>query len=444
MGASPVMTELGARRRGDAVSWDEILAGPRLTARLFVPFCLIGLAIFLTWANFAELDEVARGGGRVVPSTQVQVVQNLEGGILSELLVREGQKVTRGQVLVRIDDTSAGSNYREQRARYLGLLASIARLDAEIGGGAPKFPAEVLAEPGLAEREIQLLQSRRDLVNSSVAALRQETEQRQREIAELESRVAALSRSAALSQEELRVTEPLFQQGAVSKVEILRLQREVNDLIGNLNSSRLLIGKARAALAGAEQRVAEKIGAFRSDSLAQLSENKVKLKALQETQSAAEDRVARTEVRAPVDGIVKRMHISTVGGVIKPGADILEIVPVDDRLLIEAKVSPNDIAYIRTGQDVLVKLTAYDFALYGGLPGEVEQIAADSIVDDNGNVTYQVWVRTREARLGRSGRDVEIIPGMVAEIDIITGKKTILQYLLKPVLRARDYGLRER
>ncbi|MCW5752690.1 MAG: HlyD family type I secretion periplasmic adaptor subunit [Alphaproteobacteria bacterium] len=441
MGPTP-----GARidPHADLLTWDQILARPRLATRLFLPLCLLCIALFLVWADGAELDQVARGSGRVIPSSQLQVVQNLEGGILSEILVREGQRVARGQVLVRIDDTGFASSYREQRARYLGHLAAIARLEAEATGKAPRFPPEVLAEPSLAERELELFRSRQSSIQSAVSALRQQAEQRQREVAELENRAQALERSVALAREELKLIEPLFAQGAASKVEVLRLQREVNDMAGNLQSTRLMVGKAQAGFREAEQRVAEKLAAYRAESLAQLSENRIKLRSLEETQAAAEDRVNRTEVRAPLDGIVKRIRITTLGGVIKPGQDILEIVPSDDTLLIEAKVSPADIAHIHPGQEVVVKLTAFDYAIYGGLPGVIEQVGADSIVDDKGNITYQVLIRTLETRLSRRGQTIDIIPGMVAEVDILTGKRTILQYLLRPVNRMRDYGLRER
>lgn len=428
----------------DVLTWDEILRKPRLATMSFLPICGLCLAAFLFWAEQAPLDEVARGAGRVVPSSQLQVVQNLEGGILSEILVHEGERVARGQVLVRIADTGLASSFREQRARYLGLQATIARLDAEASGAPLRFPPEVTREPGLAEREADLFRSRQQSFESALAALRQQVEQRQRELSELENRVSVLDRSAALAGEELRLTEPLFNQGAVSRVEILRLQREVNDLKGNLNSNRLLVGRARAALAETEQRVAEKIASYRADSLGQLAESRVKLKSLEETQTAAEDRVNRTEVRAPLDGVVKRLHMNTVGGVIKPGQDILEIVPIDETLLIEAKVSPTDIAFIRPGQDVVVKLTAYDYAIYGGLPGEIVQVGADSVIDDKGNITYQVMIRTHETHLSKYDRPIDIIPGMVAEVDILTGKKTILQYLMRPLMRMRDYGLRER
>lgn len=435
---------MSAPQSAAVLTMDHVLRGPGLLSKLFVPACIAFVAAFLVWAAYAPLDEVARGGGRVIPSTQLQLVQNLEGGILSEILAREGDKVTKGQVLIRIDTTTAGSQYREQKVRVLAHQAAIARLEAEINGTPLAFPPEVLQERSVVEQETQLYNSRRELYQSSVGALRQLADQRQREIGELESRASHLQQSHALASEELRVTEPLFQQGAVSKVEVLRMQREVNELAGNLQSTRLLAGKARAGLAEAQSRVNERIGQLRSEALGQLTENRTKLQSLVETQVAAEDRVARAEVRAPVDGIIKRIHMTTIGGVIKPGGDILEIVPIDDRLLVEAKVSPNDIAFIRPGQEVLVKLTAYDFALYGGIQGEVEQVAADSIVDEKGNVNYQVLVRTHEGKLERNGRSLEIIPGMVAEIDIITGKKTILQYLLKPVLRMRDYGLQER
>lgn len=428
----------------DVVTWDDILARPRISTMLFLPICALCVGLFVFWAANAPLDEVARGQGRVIPTSQIQVVQNLEGGILSELLVREGQKVAKGQVLVRIDDTSLASSFREQRVRYLGLLAAIARLEGEANGRAIVYPPEVLKEPSLSERETELHNSRLSTLESSVGALRQQVDQRRSEISETENKISSLERSVSYANEELRFTEPLFEQGAVSRVELLRLQREVNEMTGTLKSTRINLEKARQALREAQQRVDEKISAFKTESLSQLGENRTKLASLQETQSAAEDRVNRTEVRAPLDGIVKKLNINTVGGVIKPGADILELVPIDDTLMIEAKVSPTDIAFIRPGQEAIIKLTAYDFAIYGSIPGTIEQVGADSIVDDKGNITYQVLVRTNEKKLQKANKDIEIIPGMVAEVDVLTGKRTVLQYLMKPVMRMREYGLRER
>lgn len=397
------------------------------------------------WANIAELDEVTRGMGKVIPSSQIQVVQNLEGGILSEILVSEGEIVKPGQTLLRIDDTRFASSYREGRAGYLNLKAKAARLQAEAEGAGFEAPEEVQREmPELVQRELNLFQSRADELNSNITILQQQVKQRRQELAELNVKEENLQGSYKLLERELELTAPLEKQGVVSEVEVIRLKRQLNDLEGQLKATRLAIPRIRSTLSEAEHKVKEMRLQFRSNARAELNETLAELARITEANQALEDRVKRTWVKSPVHGTVKQLMVNTVGGVIQPGMDLLEIVPLEDTLLVEAKIRPKDIAFLRPGQDVTVKLTAYDFAIYGGLDASLEHISADTITDSEDESFYLVRVRTDRNFLGNEAEPLPIIPGMQTEVDILTGKKTVLTYLIKPVLRGMNHALSER
>ena len=381
-----------------------VMQESRPLARAVLLLTAIFIIVAVTWAAYANLDEVAVGTGRVVPSSQVQMIQNLEGGILAGLEVAEGRIVEKDQVLLRIDDTRFTSTFREARVKRLSLLATAARLAAEAQGGALVFPAEVRREaPHLVRNETALYASRRRA---------------------LEEGIAGLTRSHQLASRELAMSEPLVAKGAISEVEILRLRRQVNELQTNINERR---------------------NRFRAEAGEELGKHRAELAGLVESAVAMEDRVKRTVMRSPVRGIVKTIHITTPGAVIQPGASIMEIVPLEDSLLVEAQVRPDDIAFIHPGQAATVKVTAYDYSIYGGLPGAVEHVSADSLVDDKKGVSfYKVLVRTKSSNIEHQGRSLPIIPGMTASVDILTGKKTVLDYLLKPVLKARERAMRER
>jgi adhesin transport system membrane fusion protein len=418
--------------------------GPRTTATLL----LLAMAAFviaaIAWAGRARVDEVAVGAGRVIPTSQVQVVQNLEGGILSALMVTEGDVVEAGQVLLRIDDTTFASSFRENRARYLGFLASLARLEAEVEGKPVVFPADLADEREVVANERALLDARRAELDASLDVLRRQEEQRKQELLELQRRITGTDQRLALARQELGIMAPMVERGVTPRVELLRVQRLVNELEQDLETARISVPKADAALAEAQRRQAERRAAFRSAAQQDLNTQRVQLRALQESLTSVRDRVARTEVKSPVRGIVQRVKVNTIGGVIKPGDDLVEIVPLDDTLLVEARIRPSDIAFLRPGQSAQVKLTAYDYATYGILPGKLEYISADTIVDEQGQSYYRIRVRTETNYLGTEDKPLHIIPGMVAQVDVVTGKKTVLEYLLKPVIRARTNALRER
>ncbi len=402
-------------------------------------------AVFLAWASRATLEEVTRGEGRVISSQQTQVVQNLEGGIVAALLASEGDIVEAGQVVMRIDNIRAASDFREHLARSYALRAGLARLDAEVNETALEFPPDILAEArDIANAETRLFQSRQEELQSELEILRRQAEQREQELAELQTRSRQYEESLRLAREELRILTPLAERRVVSQSELLQLQRQVNDLDGQLSQTNLAIPRIETAVREAHQRIENAYSAFRSEAYREMSALQSELAGIREMITAGEDRVRRTEVRSPVHGTIKELHFNTIGGVIQPGDAIVEITPLEDTLLVEAQVRPADIAFLRPDLPAMVKITAYDFSIYGGLKGHVEQISADTIIDERGERFYRVRVRTEENSLGSAADPLRIIPGMTAQVDVITGEKTVLDYLLKPILKARDHALRER
>lgn len=415
----------------------------------YAHWILWGAAVFflvaLIWASLATLDEISVGTGKVIPSSQIQIVQNLEGGIISEILVREGDVVQKGQVLVKMDATRFVASFGENQAKYDALLAKIARLTAEANNVEFHAPEELQQKNSkLVEEEKALYLSRQSELQSNLSVLRQQAEQRSQELAEKRARLVQLQQSHGLVAKEVSMTRPLVQQGVMSEVELLRLERQLSDLKGELDATRLAIPRLEAAISEARNKVQGFIVKFRSDAMTDLNAARAEISATGASSSALEDRVARTTVRSPMTGTVKRIRMTTIGGVIQPGMDLMEIVPLEDNLLIEARVRPSDIAFLGPGQEATVKLTAYDFSIYGGLPAKLEYISADSITNDEGETFYLIRVRTNTNYLVHGGKRLPIIPGMLATADIRTGKKTVLTYLLKPVLKAKAVALRER
>lgn len=420
-----------------------------LAGHVLIVLVLVFLGVAVAWADWAVIDEVTNGEGRVIPSSQIQVVQNLEGGIVQEIRVAEGEIVERGQVLLQVDNSGFVANYGELRAKQLGLMAAVARLEAEAHDKPLKFPPQLLeANPEIAARETSLYQARQSELKAQIAVFQQQAAQRRQELAELRNREGHLSRTVKLMREELSITRPLLESGAVPRIEYIRLERQLNELVRELDGVRLSQPRARSALNEANRRIEERVIRFRAEAQGELTQRQIELQGVNESIIAARDRVQRTEVRSPVRGIVKRVMVTTVGGVVRPGMDLVEIVPLDDTLLVEAKVRPRDIAFIRPQQEAVVKITAYDFAIYGGLKAKVERISADAIAEEEGpgreETYYKIIVRTEKNYLGTAEAPLPIIPGMVATVDILTGEKSVLDYLLKPVLRARDRALRER
>ncbi len=413
--------------------------------RMIVWFTLILFILVFVWMYTSEIEETTRGTGKVITSSHIQIIQNLEGGILQEISVHIGEIVQKGQLLMRLDETRFSAPFQESRLKYLALVAKAARLRAETNREDIKIPEEVINErPLVAEREQQLFESRRFELTAELNILKQQVIQRQQDLAELKETQVEIHRTYNLLKKEIDLTQPLIAQGAVSEVEVLRLEREASGMLGNIASTKLAIPRVQSKLNEAKQVIEEKKLEYSNVAKKELNDVAVQLNALSTTATALADRLDRTAIKSPVYGTIKQILVNTVGGVVQPGMDLIEIVPLEDTLLIEAKIKPSDIAFLRPDQKAMIKFTAYDFTIYGGLDAKLENISADSITDEKGNSFYLIRVRTdKNYLIGKKGK-MPIIPGMVATVDILTGKKTILSYLLKPILRAKGTALRER
>lgn len=411
--------------------------------RTLIYLCLATVVIFLIWAAFARLDEIARGSGKVVPSSRVQVIQNLEGGIISDIYVSEGDRVTANQPLMQLDSTRFLSMFRESRVEYSSLKATAYRLRSESEGSELHFGDDVKQQSSDILRETDLFNNRRQTLQTELNIAEEKVNQSRQELSEMHSREKHLRNSLKLASRELELTRPLARQGAVSEVELLRLEQRVNELAGDLDGATLAIPRLESALQAAQQREPELRLSFRQKALHELKENGIRMAQLEEHLTAQKDRVNRTLVRSPVEGTVKKINSNTLGGVVQPGMELMEVVPLQDQLLIETRVRPKDIAFLRLGQHAIVKVTAYDFAIYGSLKGQVEHISADTIQDESGQSFYIVRVRTEKSHLGSSEKPLPIIPGMQTGVDILTGKKSVLDYILKPIIRARKNAMRE-
>jgi len=411
-------------------------------AQLIVRASAVVLLVLVLWASLAQVEEVTRGDGRVIPSRQLQVVQSLDGGVVSEILVTEGQMVEAGQLLLKIDETRATSGVRESAAQGFALRARQARLRALAEGAAFKPPASSNPEEArILEEEHLLYETRRSELGTMIAINQQQLQQRQQELSEMRARKSAAERALDLAQQELNKTRPLLASGAVSEVDILRLDREVSRNRGDIEQATAQMARVQASIGEAQRKIQETELAFRNEARKEMADVMGKLNALNEGAVALADKVDKSQVKSPVRGRVQRLLANTVGGVVTPGKDIVEVVPLDDQLILEAKVQPRDIAFIHPGQAATVKFTAYDFSIYGGLEAKVENISPDTEVDEKGNAFYLVRVRTTRANFSEK---LPVIPGMTAEVDILTGHKSVMSYLLKPVLKARAYALRER
>ena len=411
---------------------------------LWLSFSFVVVAI--TWANFAELDEITRGIGKTIPSSHVQVLQNLEGGILSAILIKEGQLVEKGQALLKLDTVRFASSFNETKLTYYELLATVARLKSEVNKEPFVIPEEVRLEaPVIASDAKRLLSSRKKELVANQRIFLAQIQQKKQDLVELQSKARKISISYKLLKEELAMTEPLVSEGAISRVEVLRLRRSANDVKGELTAARLAIPRLRSSIKEAKNKLSELEIRFHTDALEELNTAKAELDRTSESVLALEDRVARTQIISPVKGTIKRLKVTTIGGIVQPGMDLVEIVPLEDNLLIEAEVRPADIAFLRPGQKATIKLTAYDFAIYGGLEAKLEHISPDTIINEETRESfYVIRLRTDKNYLEHNGEQFNIIAGMTAEVDILTGKKTVLDYLLKPILKARNRALQER
>lgn len=419
-----------------------ILDQEPLRARLLVNSLGIVLVLAILWAGLSEIDEITKGEGKVIPSKQLQIMQSLDGGVVSEILVQEGQVVEPGQILVNIDTTRFDSSVKENRVQYLALLAKAARVRALAEGVPFVPPPEAVADaPKTVQEEFRAYEASTSTLNAQLSIAQQQLAQRQQELVEMRAKREQASRAYDLTAKELGYTKPLLKDGAVSEVELLRLERETGRFLGEREMASAQISKTQSAIVEASRKIQEITLNFQSEARKELSETLAKLNVSSAGGVGLADKVDKSSLRSPVRGTVKRLLVNTVGGVVQPGRDIIEIVPLEENLLLEAKVLPKDIAFLRPGDRALVKFTAYDFSIYGGLEAKLEFIGADSVTDERGNTFYTVRVRTEKSKLGEG---LPIIPGMVAEVDIITGQKSILSYILKPVLKAKQAAFTER
>ncbi|HEY8190634.1 MAG TPA: HlyD family type I secretion periplasmic adaptor subunit, partial [Micavibrio sp.] len=404
------------------------------------------VAVFIIWANFATLDEVTRGQGKIIPSSEIQVIQNLEGGIVDEFLVKEGDEVKANQILLRLSNIDATSNLGANRSKYLGLLATSSRLKAEAeGADTPVFPDEVIkGVPQSVTEELDAFRANRQSLMSQTQVYEQQLAQRQQEIRELDGKINDLRGVISLSQQERNMIAPLVDRGSAPKVELIQLDRGLKEKQSELNSLQSALPRSKSAVQEAQAKINEVKNTAKAQAQTELSAKMIEMNAIKETLGSLQDRKTRTEIRSPVNGTVKDIKVNTIGGVIKPGEDVVEIVPKDDQLLIEAQVRPSDIAFLYPGQPAVIKITAYDFSIYGGLKGELIDISADTIMNEKGESFYRVRLRTFDNTLKRKGEILPIIPGMVASVDIMTGKKSVMQYILKPFIKTLNNAMNER
>ncbi|OOF14683.1 MULTISPECIES: HlyD family type I secretion periplasmic adaptor subunit [unclassified Salinivibrio] len=446
---------------------DDKTAALLLNAPKSARILLWTIALFLIaaaiWASQAQLDKVTVGQGKVIPSSQLQVVQNLEGGLVKELLVKEGDTVARGQRLILIDDTLFRSDFREREQELNGLRADEIRIrallesvqindtaaleewrDSIILNRQPlQVPSDLAAaRPGLVNQAQASYQEQLSNIQNQLYVTAQKIRQKEQELIELESRIDNLEQSLEFAQEELNITRPLAEEGVVPQIDLIKLQRQLNDTQRELSSAQLSLPSVVSSMREAVFQRLDVALTFRTEQQETLNQVEQQIASMTEGKVSLQDRVARTVVTSPVDGTVKKLHVNTVGGVIQPGMDIIEIVPSEDNLLIEAKIAPQDIAFLRPGLEAVVKFSAYDFTVYGGLNGQLETISADTIQDEEGNSFYLVKVRTEKNNIG-DAETLPIIPGMTASVDIITGKRSVLDYLINPIVRAQNTALRE-
>ena len=412
---------------------------PAKTSKV-IKIWIFTILAFIIWASFAEIDEITRGDGDVVPYGQNQIIQNLEGGIVEKILINEGQTVKTGEVILKINNSKSTSTSKSNEMKFKELEARSVRLHAEANGHSFKS-TKINLQTELAQ---QLYDSKKLEFKAKDMSLLKQVQQRQQEYKEAKARVRSLQKSLEFVMEEIAMTAPMVREGVKSKVDFLQLKREANGIENDIESAELSLPRLKFAIEEYKQKRIEAKQLFMNIAQKELNEVTAEISRLKTQQVALKDQVDRTMVTSPVDGIVQKLFVNTVGGVIKPGDDLIEIVPTDERLSLDIKIKPSDIAFIRPGAPVNVKISAYDFAIHGGLVGKVVKISPDTITDKKDNTFYMINVETEQNYLGTPEQPLNITPGMMASVDIITGKKTVMQYILKPILKSKQYVFSER
>ena len=413
--------------------------------RSVLVFWIVAVVFFLTWAALSPIDEIVRGDGKVIPGGENQMIQHLEGGIVNAILVKEGQKVKIDDVLLKVENLKSSSTYESSQYKSAEVRAKIIRLRAEAYGRAfSPSEADLREIPEQIAQERSAYTANQEFINSQISSLNDLYHQKQSEKAEAQSRINESKHALALIREEIAMTEPMVAQGIKPRVEFLQLQRQASDIQERYNAVVTSIPRLNAAMNEITNKIRQARGEFTSKARIELAGAETENKRVGAESSALADEVTRTAIKSPISGIVQKLYVNTVGGVIKPGDNLVEIVPTEGGLLAEAKVKPADIAFIYPGQDAIVKVTAYDFSIYGSLHGKVVTISPDTVTDKNDNVYYIVKVQTDKKYLGSQEKPLKIMPGMMINVDIITGKKTILEYILKPIIKAKQYTFTER
>lgn len=412
---------------------------PLTGSKRIIVLSALGFVVFLLWAMLAKVDEVTSGQGKVVPSSKVQLIQSAEPATIQELLVRSGQRVKRGQLLARLEDPTSQSRLGEIEAETQSLEARASRLTGEGTGQATNCTGADCAD------EAALRSVRQSALRSRMGALGASADQRRREVAEANATINSLRGSLALAERQVGMLEPLAAKNIVPQTELLTARREVIDLQGRIAAAREQGGRAEAAIREALNQASEANFQFRQDALNQRNELNTKIAVNQQSLRGAQGKLGRMELRSPVDGVINDLKMNTIGGFVQAGEKVMEVVPMGEKLLVETRVRPSDIAFIKVGDKALVKVTAYDFSTYGGLNGRVVQVSADSIYDEAAREAFfTVLVETDRSFVQSAGRKLPITPGMMTDTQIITGRKSILSYLMKPFLKARSEALRER
>ena len=408
----------------------------------------------VAWAGVSEIDEIARGDGKVIPSSKIQKVQNLDGGIISDIFVKEGESVKKGTILMKIDSTRYQASLEGNKQEYISLLAVKVRLEAEVKINPKrsipklKFPKDVLENNANYEKfEIQLFTNRVKELKISLKVLGNQNQQKIQELAEIRALTKQLTRSLKLIKEQRKTMKKLARAGVKSKFDVLDIEKEYNQAFGDLDAAILSIPRSKLSIKETENKIIERVQNFKTEASMELQKIISEIKKFESKLVAEEDILAKTDIISPVDGIIKQINKNTIGGVVSSGMDLIEIVPNSNTLLVEAKINPKDIAFINPNLKAVIKITAYDFGIYGGLEGQITEISADSIIDEESKERqsyYRIVVKTDKNYLERNGIKLPIIPGMIASVDIITGKKTILDFILKPILKTKQNAFHER
>lgn len=413
--------------------------------RLFLWFLIITIIALISWAYYAEIDEIVRGEGKVVPRSENKIVQNLEGGILKELLVKEGDIVKKGQILLRISNEKSKADYEATNLKSLELTARIVRLEAEVSG--LDFNVEDFKNNRVihyVENEKKLFDINYNNLEIQISVLEEQLKQKINDLSSAKSSLSYLRNEYSLINQEIKIAEPLVKRKLRSKADFLKLKREANNIRKELSQIRYLIPKTESIITEYKSKISEIKDTFKKEAQEELNKTVAELERVNATINNLKDKVVRTNVYSPSNGIIQQIFFKTIGGVIKPGEYLVEIVPTGETLLIETKVKPADIAFIHFQQKAKVKFTAYDYSIFGGLEGKVVKISADTEVDENKESFYTVHIQTNKNHLTKDGKELSIIPGMVVNVDILTGKKTVLDYILKPILKAKQYTFTER